>query len=231
MIYVTGDTHGEYSRLSVNTLKNLAEGDTLIICGDFGFIWNGSESERKLLAELGERPYNIYFLDGTHENFNMLEKFPVIENCGGRMQRISGNLCRLMRGEIYTIEGKSIFVMGGGESPDAGIRIAQEEYSVMEIPTSEQLLFGAENIASHGQTVDYIITHEPPAKTKIFLNMKLNSELQLTILNRYFDKIASGCTFKKWYFGSMHADKVVSSSQFSVFEKIRELESGNILSR
>ena len=37
MIYVTGDLHGDMNRLRMIE-KTLAEGDYLIICGDFGFI-------------------------------------------------------------------------------------------------------------------------------------------------------------------------------------------------
>ena len=43
MIYVTGDTHGDASRFDDPRLKNLKQGDTLIVCGDFGFLWNGSK--------------------------------------------------------------------------------------------------------------------------------------------------------------------------------------------
>ena len=41
MVYVTGDTHGDPERLSKSALKCLNEGNTLIVCGDFGFIWKG----------------------------------------------------------------------------------------------------------------------------------------------------------------------------------------------
>ena len=49
MVFVTGDTHGDPNRLSKNILKNLNEGDTLIVCGDFGFIWDRSKAEQKIL--------------------------------------------------------------------------------------------------------------------------------------------------------------------------------------
>ena len=49
MVFVPGDTHGDPERLSKSALKALNEGDTLIICGDFGFIWDKSKSEQKIL--------------------------------------------------------------------------------------------------------------------------------------------------------------------------------------
>ena len=72
MIYITGDTHGDRKRLSRFNLRQLKEGDTLIICGDFGFMWNDTKQERDFLMNLGKRKYNICFIDGTHENFEIL---------------------------------------------------------------------------------------------------------------------------------------------------------------
>ena len=54
MIYVTGDMHGEEERLYSRSMKKLSEGDTLIVCGDFGFVWDGSAKEKKILEYLAE---------------------------------------------------------------------------------------------------------------------------------------------------------------------------------
>ena len=39
--YLTGDLHGEGRRLA-NLIDKLDENDTLIVLGDFGFIWDNS---------------------------------------------------------------------------------------------------------------------------------------------------------------------------------------------
>ena len=49
MVFITGDTHGDPERLSKSALKELAPGDTLIVCGDFGFVWDNSKAEQKIL--------------------------------------------------------------------------------------------------------------------------------------------------------------------------------------
>lgn len=68
MIYVTGDMHGEFSRFkNKNIKKQLEENDTLIICGDFGFIWEDSRHERSIIEKIGELNYNVAFVDGCHE--------------------------------------------------------------------------------------------------------------------------------------------------------------------
>ena len=122
MLYVTGDTHGDYERFTSSALKKLKKGDTLFICGDFGFIWDGSKNEEKLLKKIGKLKYNVCFIDGTHENFERLRSYEVSEFKGGKVHHITGNLYHLMRGQVYDFDGVSVFAMGGGESPDIDIR-------------------------------------------------------------------------------------------------------------
>ena len=75
MIYVTGDTHGDISRFKKRELKKFTKKDYLIICGDFGFLWNESAEEQEKLDFLKSQKYTILFVDGTHENFDLLESF------------------------------------------------------------------------------------------------------------------------------------------------------------
>ena len=77
MVYVTGDMHGDLDRFKSPALKKLKKGDTLIVCGDFGFVWTGSKAEEKVLKKLSNKKYNICFVDGTHENFKLLYKTEV----------------------------------------------------------------------------------------------------------------------------------------------------------
>ena len=169
MVYITGDTHGDFERLDSLRLK---KGDTLIICGDFGFIWDGSAREEKILKQLGKKKFNICFIDGTHENFELLDEYEVGVFCGGKARNISGNLYHLMRGQIYCIEGNTFFTMGGGESPDIDMLFDNGAWSRREFPSTQELTEGAENLDKVNGKVDYIITHEPPSKIKSFMKLK-----------------------------------------------------------
>lgn len=226
MIFVTGDTHGDIERFNDPRLKNLRDGDTLIVCGDFGFLWDGSKREKKNRKALAKKKYNICFLDGTHENFDMLEEYPVTSWNGGEVQQIEGNLYHLMRGQIYRIEDTTFFAMGGGESPDLDIRLEENNWSSKETPTPQELMTGAENIEKCGCKVDVIVTHEPPGKIKSFLNLSEGVGTHLTTLNAYFDELNKTCRYGKWYFGSMHVDKFVSSNQIALYRNIVEAIDG-----
>ena len=135
MIYITGDIHGDRKRLSWLKLRNLKEGDTLIICGDFGFLWENTTAEQNYIMSLGKRKYNICFVDGTHENFEMLSKLKIKKWNGGKVHHIASNIFHLMRGQVFVIDGLKIFTMGGGESPDLDYRIEEKTWSKDETPS------------------------------------------------------------------------------------------------
>ncbi len=50
MIYITGDTHGDYYDL-LNRIEpySLGKDDILIVCGDFGFVWRSKRIEQYLI--------------------------------------------------------------------------------------------------------------------------------------------------------------------------------------
>ena len=87
MVYLTGDTHGDIQRFKQGKLRWLGKKDTVVVLGDFGFVWDGSAAERKRLDWLRKRPYTILFLDGSHENYDLLAQYPETELFGGRVQQ------------------------------------------------------------------------------------------------------------------------------------------------
>ena len=106
MIYITGNTHGDINRFETEQTKKFTSEDYLIICGDFGFIWNGGKREEKQLEILSQKPYTILFVDGTHENFDLLNAYPTRQWNQGTVHEIRPNILHLMRGEIFEIDGR-----------------------------------------------------------------------------------------------------------------------------
>lgn len=230
MIYITGDMHADESRLSKSRLHMMKKGDTLIVCGDFGFVWDNSAKEQAFRKKIEKRDYTICFVDGTHENFSLLNSFPVVEWNGGLAHKIQSNIYHLMRGQMYTIEGKKVFTMGGGESSDFDLLgIEKTDNDRAAVPTDREMLDGVNRMEQNGFTCDYIITHEPPAKIKEFLMLRENTPLHITALSAYFDELQSQCDYKCWFFGSMHTDKFISDSQRAVFKIIINAKTGERL--
>lgn len=120
MVYVTGDIHGDLSRFKSRELRGLKKNDYLIVCGDFGFLWDGSKEERRILKWIGKRRYHVLFVEGSHDNYRLLLGYPKTPWNGGEIRRISGKLAHLCRGGVFEIDGKTVFAFGGGESEDGG---------------------------------------------------------------------------------------------------------------
>lgn len=229
MIFATGDMHGDIDLFSQKKFRQLHEGDTLLVCGDFGFIWKGDSRERKKLDKLAKKKYNICFVDGTHENFSLLDRYPVIDFAGGKAHKIRDNVFHLMRGYVFEIEGEKIFAMGGGESPDIDMRAEDNSWSADETPNREEMREGARNLERCKFKVDYIVTHEPAQKIKTFLTLKDNEPPKLSALNAYFQELSSNCEFTRWFFGSLHEDKFVSPSQIALFQNLVNVRTGEIV--
>ena len=125
MIYITGDTHGEFDkRFSIRNhpgFKSLTKNDYVIICGNFGGIWDfsvESKNEKHWLDWFEERPFTLLFIDGNHENYDRLYGYPVKEWQGGKVHEIRPHVLHLMRGQVFELEGKKIFTFGGASSHD-----------------------------------------------------------------------------------------------------------------
>ncbi len=227
MIYVTGDMHGDESRLYDAQWRKLKQGDILIVCGDFGYLWDGGKREKSVIEYLGSRKFTVCFVDGTHENFRKIFKGKETIWNGGHVHRISGNLFHLMRGQIFNIDGIKIFTFGGGESDDRDLRHEEEKgiWYRDELPTPTQLAIGAQNLDEADLQVDYIITHEPPLLVKSAMLLRKGLPEKVNKLNGYFEELAKSVKFNHWYFGSLHEDRLVTADYTCLFEKIIPLGS------
>ena len=59
MIYATGDTHGNFQRFAPEHFPEQAgmtKEDYMIICGDFGGVWDGGKKEERNLDWLEDLP-------------------------------------------------------------------------------------------------------------------------------------------------------------------------------
>lgn len=222
MIYVTGDMHGNISRFDDKAITKLKKGDYLIVCGDFGFIWDGTRQEEKALNFLDKQKFTLLFVDGCHENFDRLYKYPVTQWKGGKVRMIKQNVIHLCRGQVYNIDGNTIFAMGGGCSDDLDMRQQRgTKWWPEETPTTEEMAEAVDNLFEHNLTVDFIVTHECPTKVKDLL---VNRPDNFNAMTAFFDEMGRQVKYKHWFFGCMHQDKHLSSSHTALFERVLPLE-------
>lgn len=220
MIYITGDMHGAVERLYDKQWLKLKRGDILLICGDFGYLWNGAEQEREYIDYLSSRKFTVAFIDGTHDNMDIINSCRTTYWKGGMIHRIKGNLIHLMRGQVFNIDGYSFFAFGGGESIDKDMRIENGLWWKEEMPTPNEMSDAAETLDNLGRKVDFILTHEPPLRVKSAMSLRAGSSFGANKLNGYFEEIDGMCEYSHWFFGSMHEDRKVTPKHSCLFKKI-----------
>ena len=220
MVYITGDMHGDLSRLYDKEFRKLRAGDVLIVCGDFGYIFSGGKTEKQAINFFAKRKFVTAFIDGTHDNLERIKATRSTVWHGGMVHRIKGNLLYLCRGQIFKIEGSTFFAFGGGESTDKDMRIAAGNWWREEEPTPAEMADGARVLDEAGLKVDYIVTHEPPSLVKSSILLRRGENDNTNKINGYFEEIGRSCEFRRWYFGSLHEDRVITDRYTCVFKKL-----------
>lgn len=188
MIYITGDTHGDFKRFTRHSRKSLpfelTEKDYVIVCGDFGLLWKENETYYYNLEWLSNLPFKILWVAGNHENYNMIAEYPMEVWNGGKARHIARDkIILLERGQVFDIDGFLFFTFGGASSHDiqGGVldrksptylndvwkacicdlpyRVLNESWWPAELPTEEEMEEGRSNLEKAGYKVDYVISH------------------------------------------------------------------------
>lgn len=247
-IYITGDTHGDFKRFSKKQLSKLAfklnKEDYVIISGDFGLLWEHDKEFEYNLNWLGSLPFKILWIQGNHENYNMIAEYPLEKWHGGNVRHIvRDKIILLERGQVFNINGKTFFTFGGAESNDiqGGIlnreesnfkikknmfkkkglnfRILNESWWEAELPTQKELDTGLYNLGAYDFNVDYIITHCAPLSLQNKLNIS-EEKKKVNNLTQYLEFIERFADFKHWYFGHYHDDLVIDNNHTLVYKNI-----------
>lgn len=201
--------HGELSRFKDKALKKLKKGDFLIICGDFGFIWDNSDKEKKALKKISKKKFTTLFIDGINENHPLLESYPETDFADGKAYKISENIYRLKNGEVYLLGGKKFLTIGGGEA-DENLFKESPEYIFSESDAKNL----EEKLKEHSNTFDYIITHDAPTSIKQFLEIE---ESSFGNISDILEGVFKSTSYSRWFFGKYHLDKPISYKLYAVY--------------
>ena len=252
-IYITGDTHGRFERFSKKSRGKLpftfTGNDYVIICGDFGLLWEYDKEYKYNIDCLSRLPFKILWVQGNHENYNMISDFPLEEWHSGKARHIvRDKIILLERGQIFEIEDKTFFTFGGAESNEAkhnkiidkrdenfkqkkklwrkyheSFRILDESWWKQELPTQEEMQTGLDNLRKVDYKVDYVITHCASSKAQDIIDLEQNKK-ESNILTKYFDTLEEKVEFKEWYFGHYHYDNKGDSKHKAVYKEIIKIE-------
>ena len=222
MIYVTGDTHGNFRRFQMEYFPEQAKmtkDDTVIIAGDFGGVWFGDSRDDETLNWLENLPFTVAFVDGNHENFDALTVYPTEEWHGGKIQRIRPHVLYLMRGQVYELEGYLFFTMGGAKSHDTVHRIEHVSWWQQELPSDEEYDEALQNLEKCNWQVDYIITHCAPTS----IARKESRYNEADRLTDFLQEVQERIDFRYWLFGHYHDNRMIDTKHILLWEQIVQI--------
>ncbi|MBP3339257.1 MAG: metallophosphoesterase [Lachnospiraceae bacterium] len=250
MIFITGDCHCDFTRFNTENFpeqKEMTKEDYMIVCGDFGGVWdknNSGREEKWWLDWLENKPFTTLFVDGNHENFDRLYDFPVEKWNGGNVHKVRSSVIHLMRGQVFNIEGLKFFTFGGARSHDisAGIlepddpeyrakkkqldkrwepyRINHISWWTEEMPSTIEMEEGRKNLEMQGNEVDFVVTHCCSSSTQACLRTGKFVPDELT---DYLQEIRDRIKFKKWFFGHYHDNRNMNEKEILLYEQIIQI--------
>lgn len=256
MIYITGDCHASFGRFTKRRRNELpftlGENDYVIVCGDFGLLWVHDKEFEYNCDWLSKLPFTILWVQGNHENYDMIEEYPIDTWNGGKVRHIvKDKIILLERGQVFNIEGKTFFTFGGASSHDVqgGIldrdsdtydedrrrairlelpyRVKHYSWWEQELPTEEELEEGRRNLQAVDYKVDFVVSHCMSNIMQDSLEAVFKipvKHFQSDILTDYFDEIEKKLDFKRWYCGHYHMDMDLGSRHTILYKAIIPLE-------
>jgi len=217
-VFLVGDIHGDPRLLSQRKWKerrqlNLTPEDIIIFLGDFGLFWKEpmSKEEFNHLTWLAEFPAQVCFIDGNHENFNLINQLPQEEKFGGEVgvyRLPQGKIYHLKRGNIYRLHGKNFFVAGGALSIDKKYRVNGKTWWPGEYWSEQEETNALNNLDSIDWKVDYVLSHTCPSwLVTEFIGQDFDFGKIEDKVARFLEFIDDRIEFKEWHFGHFHTDK------------------------
>lgn len=223
-VFVTGDIHGNVDIKKLNTKswleqKELTKDDVLIQLGDFGNYWAGDKEEAYWLNWIAAKRFTFAFIDGNHDNHQMIWDLPQEEKWGGIVHidhRKAGDIIYLRRGEIYTINGKKILTIGGANSTDKHLRVEHLNWWATETLSKEDENRAMDNLDLNDRKVDFILTHTCP--DYMVHKFTENARRIHDPVSQFLAHIENTTEFKEWHFGHMHRDWIETDENNQLFQ-------------
>lgn len=226
MIYITGDTHGNFTRVrNLCRVFETKKEDILIILGDAGINYYGADRDKKVKKMLENLPITIFSIHGNHEmRPETIPTYKEVEWNGGIVYQEEKypHLLFAKDGEIYDFEGIKTIVIGGAYSVDKEYRLQNGWGWWADEQPSEEIKARVEKaLADNGNRIDVVLSHTTPFKyepVEMFLSYVNQSKVDKST-EIWLDKIEDTIDYKKWYCGHYHTNKSIDKVKI-MFEDV-----------
>ena len=221
LIYITGDTHGDFRNVDCFCEKmQTNKDDVLIILGDAGINYYSGEPDAKKKEYLESLPITIFAIHGNHEmRPQSIPTYHEVEWCGGMVfvEDEYPHILFAKDGELYNIGGQRTFVIGGAYSVDKAYRLLHRlGWWPDEQPSDEIKRRVEEKLERLHWNVDIVLTHTAPLRyepVEVFLH-GLNQSMVDKSTEQWLHTIEERLDYQKWYCGHYHTIKKIDRIEF-----------------
>jgi len=228
MIYITGDTHGDFDRIGrfchrMGTNRD----DVIIILGDAGLNFHGTYNDVLRKSYVASLPVTIFAIHGNHEmRPATIPSYHLTEWRGGKVyvEDAYPNILFGKDGEFFDFDGMRAIVIGGAYSVDKFYRLANGYGWWPDEQPSDEIKREVEaRLEAAGWNIDLVLSHTAPIKyepTEVFLPFIDQSEVDKST-EIWLGEIEDKLEYKRWYCGHYHTEKAIDRIRFMYHDMIQ----------
>lgn len=221
MFYITGDCHGDFSRLTVfNAMTKLTEDDVMIILGDAGLNIQMDKRDTDNKKFVSSFPFTTFCIHGNHEaRPEDIDTYKTTQYRGGIVwyEDEYPNILFAKDGEVYDFDGYKCIVIGGAYSVDKTYRLLNGlPWFENEQPSNKIKAYVEAQLEKYGNKIDIILSHTCPYKyepKEVFIR-GVNQLMVDKSTEKWLDEIEENTEYCKWYCGHYHTAKKIDRMQF-----------------
>jgi 3-oxoacid CoA-transferase subunit A len=230
MVYITGDIHGEVSRVAEMVKRwGITGRDTVVLLGDVGVNYFGDlrrDGPRKEALQCFGVP--VLCIHGNHEmRPENLVGYHTAQWRGGTVYVDDQypNLLFAKDGQVYDLEGRKALAIGGAYSVDKWYRLGWGLRWFADEQPSDQIKQQVEqNLEERNWNVDVVLSHTCPERyipVEAFLSGIDQSSVDNST-EQWLDTIAQRLDYDAWYCGHWHINKRIDKMHF-LFDGVETL--------
>ena len=213
MVYITGDTHGDFDRIFqfCDEYETTLD-DILIILGDAGINYFCNSKDNVLKEELSQLPITLFCIHGNHEERPSECGFYDEVSWHGGITYIEDNFPNIIfakDGEIYDFNGLKAIAIGGAYSVDKYYRLANGlHWFDTEQPDDLIKHYVESKLNEVNWKVDIVLSHTVPVEfepTWAFIPGVDQSTIDKST-EKWLQQIYDRLDFSYWYAGHYHVE-------------------------
>lgn len=217
MIYITGDTHGDFDRIEEFCRQhNTTKKDVMIILGDAGLNYHGDWRDAHRKKKVSRIPITFFCIHGNHEERPWLTDCKYVSKIWQDGQVFYEpkypDILFPTDGAVFNFSGVHAIVIGGAYSVDKYYRLENGlNWFSSEQPDDATKEYVQSVLEWNDDQIDVVLSHTCPMSSRpvdCFLPMIDQSTVD-TSTEEWLQKICNQIVYGRWYAGHFHVDRTL----------------------